>query len=316
MSTLAQSSNQTPRAPLHAVEKTTAQSAILAFELQRAANRRRDAIVSSLGLAIGLGLVFWAFHASGFSSNTFGQDALEKAGQFILRMDPELEGELLFEDTATKGSLAHWFARWPQWREALIETIEMAVVATAFSAFFGLLAALASARTTMPVFWVRWTTKRLLEVIRTFPDLILAILLVSLFGLGPLAGLITLTISGSASLGRFFGEVLENIDKRPREAMRASGAGPLQQIRFGIIPQISPVLTSMTFLRFETCIASATTLGIVGAGGIGEELNRALTYNQIEGYLAILILIIGLIVAADLASGVLRARLSRERMAR
>ena len=301
---------------LYAVEKSDTLSAILAYERDRAVRRRRDAITTSLGLVVGLGLVFWAFHASGFSSTTFGQDALEKAGQFFARMDPELDSGLLLEDRTTKGSLAHWFARWPQWREALIETIEMAVVATAASAFLGLLGGLASARTTMPIFWVRWITKRTLEVIRTFPDLILAILLVSLFGLGPFAGVLTLTISGASSLGRYFGEVLENIDKRPRDAMRAAGAGPLQQIRFGIIPQISPVLTSMTFLRFETCIASATTLGIVGAGGIGQELNRALIYNQVQSYLAILLLIIALIVLADLASGALRQRLSRERLAR
>ncbi|MEO0871730.1 MAG: phosphate/phosphonate ABC transporter permease [Pseudomonadota bacterium] len=316
MSAVTSAPNSTQQPPLFAVKDHSARDAVFAFELKRAAHLRRDAIVTALGLTIGLGLIFWAFQASGFSANSFGQDALGKAWQFIARMDPELEANSLFEDRSTRGSLAHWFGRWPQWRVALIETIEMAVVATALSAFFGLLAGLASARTAMPYLWVRVVTKRTLEVIRTFPDLILAILLVSLFGLGPLAGLLTLTISGSASLGRFFGEVLENVDKRPRDAMRAAGAGPLQQIRFGIIPQISPVLTSMTFLRFETCIASATTLGIVGAGGIGQELNRALTFNQIESYLAILILIVGLIVIADLASGLLRQRLSLERMAR
>lgn len=301
--------------PLHAMGGAGRELAVEAFEAKRAAQMRRNALTMSLGTAFGLGLVFWAFQTSGFSGSTLAQDSLGKIGDFILRMDPNLNSERLFEDRTTHGSLAHWFRRWPQWRDALIETIEMAVVATILCSLFGILTAILSARTTMPIFWVRWITKRILEIIRTIPDLIMAILFVSMFGLGPLAGLLTLTISGSASLGRFFGEVLESIDKRPRDAMRASGATWAQQIRFGVLPQISPVLTSMTFYRFEISISSASTLGIVGAGGIGQELTRALTFNQFDSYLAILILIITLIVIADLASGYLRKHLAQERMA-
>ena len=184
----------------------------------------------------------------------------------------------------------------------MIETIEMAIIATAFGSVFGLGAGFLSARTTMPIAAVRWGVKRVLELIRTIPDLILAIIFVVLFGLGPLAGLLTLTLSSIGAMGRFMAETLENIDKRPREAIRAAGGSPLQQIRYGVFPQVFPVFISFVFLGFEVRIASATTLGLVGAGGIGRELTRALDFNQYDSYLAILTLIVFVIVIADLFS--------------
>ena len=287
---------------------------IEAFERERAGLIRRKTWIYTfalLGLAL---LVSWAFRTAGFGSADIGQHTLMKIGDFLVRMNPDLRLDRLWADTSVDGSLAHWYNRWPQWRDAMIETVEMTLVSTLFSAVFGLLAGILSARTTMPVFAVRWVVKRFMELIRTVPDLILAIIFVALFGLGPLAGILTLSLSGIGLFGRYIGEALENIDRRPREAIRAVGGGPIEQIRYGVFPQISPIVTSFTFLRIEMGIASATTLGLVGAGGIGVELSRALEFNQYDSYLAILILIVFVIMIADLGSEHVRHRLSRERV--
>ena len=283
------------------------------FEVRYGARMRHKAWTSALGTAIGLAIIYWAFAVTGFGEAVGAQDTLQKVWEFFVRMDPQLEGDHLFEDSSTRGSLAFWFSRWPHWRDALIETVQMAFVATVLSTAFGFFLALLYARTTMPLVLVRWPVKRVLELVRTIPDLIMAIIFVAMFGLGPLAGLLTLTISGAATLGRYFGETLESIDKKPLNAMRAAGASHVQVIRYGVVPQVYPMLVSFTFLRFEVSIASATTLGIVGAGGIGVELTRAVNFNQFQSYLAILILIVILIILADLSSSYVRQKIAQTR---
>ncbi len=285
--------------------------AVLTFELARQRKTRRQAIQAATALAL-FALVFvWALEVTGFLSTGAGQGAFQSIGDFLARMNPGLELDKLFEDRSVEGSISHWYNRWPQWRDAMVETVEMAFVSTVLGSVLGLIAALLSARTTMPFLAVRWVTKRILELIRTMPDLILAIILVALFGLGPFAGVLTLVISAVGSLGRYFSDALENIDQAQREAVRAAGGGYVQQIRYGVLPQVAPVILSFSFLRLEVNVSAAATLGLVGAGGIGVELLRALTFNQYQSYLAILLLILAVIVTIDLTSEQVRHRMAR-----
>lgn len=289
---------------------TPDQDVVERFEIERGRRVLRQRTIALVSLAGLLGVLVWALEVTGFTSTFAGYDALEKIGAFLARLNPNLKADTLLEDRGTEGSIAYWYHRWPVWRDAMIQTLNMAFVSTVLGVSLGFLAAILAARTTMPFFIVRWITRRILELIRTVPDLILAIILVTLFGLGPFAGVLTLTLSAMGALGRFFSDALENIEDAPRLAVRAAGGGYVQQIRYGVLPQVAPYLLSFSFLRLEVSVSSATTLGLVGAGGIGIELARALTFNQYQDYLAILIMIIVVIVVIDLASEFIRHRMA------
>ena len=280
------------------------------FEAARGHRLRRKAWMSTIGVMCFFSILIWALDVSGFLSTGAGENALSNIADLIARMNPALEWNHLFADRGTEGSIAHWYNRWPQWQTAMIETIQTAIIGTLMGAALGLLAAIMTARTTMPYAGVRWTVKRILELIRTVPLIILAIIFVALFGLGPVAGVLALILTTMASMGRIFSEVLENIDEAPRLAIRAAGGNAFQQFRYGVFPQVAPVLISFTFLFFEISVGSATTLGLVGAGGIGAELMRALVYNQYQSYLAILILIVIVVILTDWASEYVRHRMA------
>jgi phosphonate transport system permease protein len=134
-------------------------------------------------------------------------------------------------------------------------------------------------------------------------------ILASAFGLGPLAGVLTIIISTTGSLGKLFSEAIESVDMRPAEAIRAAGGGMLAQARFGVVPQVLPNIASYWLLRLELNLAVAAALGIVGAGGIGVELQRAISFTEFDTYLAILFMIVGMIFVIDLASQFIRSRL-------
>lgn len=286
-------------------------SPVIQFEHVRRSRLLRSRSVMIIGLLLALGMLYWSFLTVGLTSAAGNGRALQNIADFVSRMNPQLQAAALLEDTKTPGSLAYWYHRWPVWRDLMIETIQIAWVALVLSTVLGMMAALLSASTTNPFGRMRWLVRRFLELVRTVPDLIMAIILVTVLGLGPLAGIVTLTLSGIGTLGRYFGESLENVDLRQRDALQATGAGHLQQVRFGIIPQVMPVLLSFTFLRMETSIASATTLGLVGAGGIGAELIRAMDFNQYQSYFAILLLILVVVVCADLLSEFIRHRVAQ-----
>jgi phosphonate transport system permease protein len=151
--------------------------------------------------------------------------------------------------------------------------------------------------------------RRTLEIIRTLPDLIVALILVAAFGVGPLPGVIAIAFGTTASLGKLFSEVNETIDWRPVEAIKAAGGGWWAQVRFGVVPQVLPNHASYALMRLEVNVGAAAALGVVGAGGIGIELSRAITYTEFDTYLALLILIVGLIFLIDIGSELVRHNL-------
>ena len=283
--------------------------AVVAFETLRRRTLRRQRMQSLAGLLIFSALLLLSFQRSQFFSSDIGGDPLGRIGDFLNRMVPDLKGDALFADRRTDGSLAWWFYDLPRWLRLGWQTVEMAVVATVLGAIGALLASFLCARNLMPIPAVRFTVRRTLEAIRTLPDLILALMLVAAFGVGPLAGVITLAISTMGSLGKLFSEVNEEVDPRQLEAMRASGAGYAAMIRYGVVPQVLPNYTSYALIRLEGNQAGAAALGIVGAGGIGIELQRAITYTEFDTYLAILLLIVGMIFLIDIASEAIRHRL-------
>jgi phosphonate transport system permease protein len=287
----------------------SAAPAVETFEHERRRVLRRRRLEAAAGIALFSLLLVVSFQRSQFFSADIGGAPLARVGQFLDRMIPDLKPDALLLDRRTHGSLSWWFYDLPVWLRAGWQTVEMAALATAVGAAAASFAGLASARNLMPYPWVRVAVRRTLELIRTLPDLIVALFLVAAFGVGPLAGVITLTLSTFGSLGKLFAEVNEAVDERPLEALEASGANLARKVRFGVLPQVLPNYASYALLRLEGNVAAAAALGIVGAGGIGVELQRAITYTEFDTYLAILLLMVALIFVIDITSEQIRHRL-------
>ncbi len=284
-------------------------TAVEAFEHERRRVLRRHRLTAAITVAVFSVLLVVSFQRSQFFSADIGGDPLGRIGDFLNRMIPHLKADALLQDKHVKGSLAWWYYDLPLWLKAGWQTVEMAVIGTVLGALAATLAGFATARNLTPHPWIGFVVRRTLEFIRTLPDVIVALFLVVAFGVGPLAGVITLTLSTFGSLGKLFAEANEAVDARPLEGLEASGAGLARKIRYGVLPQVLPSYASYTLLRLEGNVAAAAALGIVGAGGIGLELQRAITYTEFDTYFAILLLMVALIFAMDIASEQIRHRL-------
>jgi phosphonate transport system permease protein len=157
---------------------------------------------------------------------------------------------------------------------------------------------------------VRWGVKRLFEFCRTVPDLVFALLFVSAFGLGPLAGVLAIGIHSFGTLGKQFTEVLENIDMNPVEGVRSAGGRFVDVVRFAALPQVLPNLASYTLLRFEINVRASSIVGFVGAGGIGQDLFVAIRKFYYTDVSAILLMIIVAVSIMDVVTERIRHRLS------
>ncbi|MDR3510967.1 MAG: phosphonate ABC transporter, permease protein PhnE [Caulobacteraceae bacterium] len=288
-----------------------ARSVVADFERDRRLFLRRRRWETLVGTLIFSGLLLVSFQHSQFFSSDIGGDPLGRIADFLGRMSPRLSPAALFSDRATQGSLASWLYDLPLWLKLGWQTVEMAILGTVVGVIGGLAASFLCARNLMPIPAVRFVVRRGLEMIRTVPEIILALILVAAFGVGPLAGIIALAISTTGSLGKLFSEINEQVDPRQLEAMDASGAGLVGKIRYGVVPQVLPNYASYALIRLEGNLAGAAALGIVGAGGIGIELQRAISYTEFDTYLAILVLMVGLIFVIDIVSEAIRHRLMR-----
>ncbi len=213
-----------------------------------------------------------------------------------------------FEGVKQPQSIAYWFYRIDVYLTLLWQTIQMAILATAigFAAAFAL-----CFPATQPLLKNRvivLATRRILEVMRTIPQVVLAFILVWPFGIGPLAGVLAIAIHTAGALGKLFSELNENADLRAVEGISSVGGSWMARIRYGIVPQVLPGFLSYALLRFEINVRSSTIIGFVGAGGIGQELKRVIGFNIYEEVSAIVILILMLVVAIDLASQQIRRR--------
>jgi len=261
-------------------------------------------------------LLFASARISEFLSGDYGDAPLARVAEFLQRMNPHLKPALLFAGSGAQGSLAYWFYAFPKWARALFTSVEMAIVATAVGTVLAFLISLLMARTVTRSAAIRQTTRWLPNLVRTMPGFIFAMLLVQAVGSGPMAGTLALTCTCFAGLARPFAEILENADVGPMESVRAAGGGRCAQIRYGLLPLVAPNMLTYVFAWIEINVSASTALGIVGAGGIGQELAGALAYNQFDSYLAIMIMIAMVVVGADLASEQIRHRLFGLRQAR
>ena len=221
---------------------------------------------------------------------------------YIGRTLPTLSLATLFSD------LADWFWALPTWLGLLLDTVLIAFMGTLLGTIGALALCFSGSTNLMSNRTIYFVSRRVLEVTRTVPDLVFALIFVRAFGLGELPGVLAIALSSMGALGKLYSEVNENIDMRPVDGMRAAGADWFQTIRYGVVPQVLPNYASYTLLRFEINVRSAAVIGFVGAGGIGQELYfviRQFIYTDIS---AIVIMIVLTVMAIDLSCERLRHR--------
>ena len=148
-----------------------------------------------------------------------------------------------------------------------------------------------------------------MNLLRSIPDLVIGTLFLVAVGLGPFAGVMALAINTGGVLAKLFSEAVESIDKAPVEGVRATGASRLQEVVWGVIPQVAPLWTSYALYRFESNSRSATVLGLIGAGGIGQLLFDSLNAFAYERLSAIVVVIVVAVSLIDLLSQAMRSRL-------
>lgn len=267
--------------------------------------RRRVTLGSLALLAAALALAGWVseFYPASLAAG------LPRIGEYFARILPSLEARHLLADWETEGSLAFWFYRLDKWALLLLQTAQMAALATLAGAAVALLLAFPAARNLAPTRLLHQLTRRGLEATRTVPEIVYALIFVWAFGVGPLAGILAIAIHTAGALGKLFAEVMENAEMQPWDGVLASGGSWAQACRYAILPQVAPNLLSYALLRFEINVRGASVIGFVGAGGIGQELYQVIAFNYYEEISAIVVLIIAAVMLIDLLSETLRHRL-------
>ena len=189
--------------------------------------------------------------------------------------------------------------------QATLETLAMGIWGTLLAVIVAIPLSFLAAQNICPP-WVVFPVRRLLDAMRAINELVFALVFIVAVGLGPFAGVLALFVHTAGTLGKLFSEAIEAIDPGPVEGIRATGASKLQEVIFGVLPQVLPLWTSFTLYRFEANVRSASVLGIVGAGGIGVALYqnfRAFNYPEVGAILIILVMTVSII---DLVSARIR----------
>ena len=231
---------------------------------------------------------------------------IPRVGEYFRKLVPALQFRELLAGSKTEGSIAYWFYRFGSWSWLLFETSQMALLATFLGGIVGCALSFPAAANLAPNRWVYFATRRLLELFRTVPDIVYALILVWAFGIGPVAGIFAIALHTVGAIGKLFAEVVENADMKPWDGVRSAGGNWLQGVRYAILPQVLPNFLSYFLLRFEINVRGATVIGFVGAGGIGQELYQVISFNYYEEISAICVLIILVVAIIDLLSERLR----------
>jgi phosphonate transport system permease protein len=189
-----------------------------------------------------------------------------------------------------------------------IQTIQIAIVGTVVAAVLALPVGFAAARNAAPP-WLFYGSRLVLNAFRAVDTLVYALFFVAAVGLGPFPGVLAVIVYTTTVLAKLYSEAIEAIEPGPVEAVRATGATPLQVLRWGVLPQLVPQFLSFTLYRFETNIRAAAILGFVGAGGIGFYVQTYLRLLNYPAAASVLLVLVVLVMMVDFASSRLRARL-------
>lgn len=197
----------------------------------------------------------------------------------------------------------------PEYFYQLLVTINIAVLSTIIGATFAFALCFLAARNVTGSAAARFLVRRVLELLRAFPEIVVAGLLVAIFSIGPIGAIAAVSIHTIGALGKLFYEVVENADMKPDEGLRAVGGNWFERVRFGIVPQVMPNFISYALLRTEINVRASTIIGAVGGGGIGEIFRRSLSNDHPAKTYAIIIMLFVTVILIDWVSGHLRKKL-------
>jgi phosphonate transport system permease protein len=262
-------------------------------------------------LAAFVALLVWSYHGTGIDAGTlFGGEALRQIATYAAKLfPPDLSPPAL--RTAAVGA---------------VETFAISFVGSLLAVAIALPLALATARTLLyrGVLFegghprrarralgvaVYVTAKAVLNVLRTIPEVVWAIVFVFMVGLGPFPGVLALGVHTGGVLGKLFGEVLEDVDPRPLEALQATGASRFRILVYGVLPQALPQFIAYALYRWEVNIRAAAIMGFVGAGGLGQRIHIAISLFLEHELLTLILAIYVIVTVVDALSAWLRARL-------
>jgi phosphonate transport system permease protein len=269
---------------------TPAKPSVDQTELARHAELRRPDRGTILGAVAILAMVIAAGRASEFSAGALIR-GIPNIADFIGRMFPP--------DFAEFGTAVR----------LMWETLGIAFTGTFFGCLLALPVALLAARNVTPEVWIRQPVRFVVNIVRAIPELMWALLFVSAVGLGPLAGTMAIIVGTAAGVGRLFADIFEAADMKAWEAASATGTRRSQRITWVLLPQQLPTMASYSLLILDGNVRAASLLGLVGAGGIGMELNQKLRLFDYGAVLTIVIVVLVVVVALDQVSSLIRKRL-------
>jgi phosphonate transport system permease protein len=194
----------------------------------------------------------------------------------------------------------------PLYLKALGETLSIALLGTTLAAVFSLPISLLAAKNIVPSNIFRFPMRRFFDAIRGVDTLIWALVWINVVGLGPFAGVLAIATSDFGAFGKLFSEAIEGADRKQVEGIRASGGNALHEIRFGLVPQVLPVIAGQVLYFIESNTRSATIIGIVGAGGIGLQLAEQIRVLEWQKVSFLILMILVAVAAIDLISSKLR----------
>lgn len=199
------------------------------------------------------------------------------------------------------------FSRWQSWGRPLLQTLATAIAGTALATGFALPLGIVSASRGAPTA-IRLVVRLTLNTARSIPDLVWGVIFVAAVGFGPLPGVLALAAHSTGMLGKFYAEIFEHVNPAPGQALRSQGVPRLGIVRFAVLPQVLPRLADVTLYRCEHNVRAATVLGIVGAGGLGQEIVTAFHLFEYREAAALLLVMLGLVTLISSLSDRLRRR--------
>jgi len=265
----------------------SAVAAVLAEESQRRAQRLTRALLFGL---LAAGVLWFTARQIGLNPVALARGAPFMADFFSRMFPPDLGHLALLQD-------------------ATIETVQIAVWGTLIAIGLSIPLALLGAKNTTPHILVFHVTRIFLNALRSINELVFALIFVAAVGLGPFAGVLAIALHATGMLAKFCAEEVEGVDRGPVEAMQATGAGRLQVILFGIVPQVVPAFVSYAVYRFDVSIRAATILGLVGAGGLGFSLVKTMKLFKYHETATCILVIFLLVFISDWVCARIRARI-------
>ncbi|WP_108397537.1 phosphonate ABC transporter, permease protein PhnE [Devosia submarina] len=300
---------------------TPASQTLLRHYRSQVVTRRVYSILISLGVLAALVMAMGYANAANsgkffdrlpymfdFIKNFVPRDPLEIFRAMFGLESPYFDGSAKYDYTAGGVYLTDSLYI-PSFVYQLIITVNIAVVSTFIGAGLAFCLCFFAATNLVGAGAVRWFMRRTMEVLRAFPEIVIAGLLTAVLSIGPIAAIVAVSLHTVGALGKLFFEVVENADMKPDEGLKSVGATWLERVRYAIVPQVLPNFVSYTLLRLEVNVRASTIIGAVGGGGIGEVFRLSIGRDYAAQTYAIIIMLLVTIIVIDQFSGWLRRRL-------